>query len=42
MIESLPENIHKKFLELGVKKTTGLGDLADAYHIGMMALAMRK
>lgn len=40
MIEALPENIHKKFLDLGVKKTTGLGDLADAYFIGMAALDM--
>lgn len=40
MIEKLPESILKKFLDLGVKKTTGLGDLADAFWIGMCALDM--
>jgi len=34
MIAALPKHVHKKFLELGVKKTTGMGDLADAYWIG--------
>ena len=34
MINALPESTRNKFLELGVKKTTGLADLADAYFIG--------
>lgn len=33
MIEALPESVRQKFDGLGVKKTTGLADLADAYHI---------
>ncbi len=33
MIESLPSEIHTYFINLGVKKTTGLADLADAYWI---------
>lgn len=34
MIDSLPDDIRSEFDALGVKKTTGLGDLADAYWIG--------
>ncbi len=34
MIAALPKAVHKKFSDLGVKKTTGMGDLADAYWIG--------
>jgi Holliday junction resolvasome RuvABC endonuclease subunit len=37
LLESLPKDIHKKFLDLGVKKTTGLLDLTDAYWIGRAA-----
>jgi len=37
MIESLPESVHSYFVGLGVKKTTGLGDLADAYWIAKTA-----
>jgi len=33
LVECLPENIRAAFDELGVKKTTGLGDLSDAYWI---------
>lgn len=33
MIENLPSEIHTYFINLGVKKTTGLSDLADAYWI---------
>jgi crossover junction endodeoxyribonuclease RuvC len=33
MIAALPEYIRTKFEESGVKKTTGLGDLADSYWI---------
>jgi Holliday junction resolvasome RuvABC endonuclease subunit len=34
LLENLPKDVHKKFLDLGVKKTTGLLDLTDAYWIG--------
>lgn len=34
MIENLPEHVLDYFKSLGVKKTTGLSDLADAYWIG--------
>lgn len=37
MIDNLPDETRKKFDLLGVKKTTGLGDLADAYWIGKTA-----
>jgi Holliday junction resolvasome RuvABC endonuclease subunit len=37
MIESLPEYALDNFLLLGVKKTTGLADLADAYWIAKVA-----
>lgn len=37
MIESLPEYALNEFLDLGVKKTTGLADLADAYWIAKVA-----
>lgn len=36
MIEALPDNVRKKFDELGVKKTTGLSDLADSYFLSQM------
>jgi len=42
MIEALPEDTLKLFQDLGVKKTTGLGDLADAYWIGLTAENIRK
>jgi len=34
MFEALPQKTKKKFLDLGVKKTTGLYDLTDAFWIG--------
>ncbi len=34
LLEHLPKDALKKFLDLGVKKTTGLMDLTDAYWIG--------
>lgn len=37
MIESLPKYASDIFLALGVKKTTGLADLADAYWIAKVA-----
>ncbi len=37
MIDSLPNDVHERFVGLGVKKTTGLGDLADAYWIAKCA-----
>jgi len=37
LIENLPTGIRAAFDELGVKKTTGLADLADAYWIGKYA-----
>ena len=37
MIDSLPKSVYSYFTGLGVKKTTGLGDLADAYWIAKMA-----
>lgn len=36
LVDSLPPDVRKYFDELGVKKTTGLGDLSDAYWIGMV------
>ncbi len=42
MIESLPKQVHDKFTALGVKKTTGLADLADAYWIAKLALSNNK
>lgn len=38
MLEFLPKDIHKKFLDLGVKKTTGLLDLNDAYWVAITIL----
>jgi len=38
MITSLPKDARERFDELGVKKTTGLSDLADAYWIGRTVL----
>lgn len=42
MIESLPNNALNIFLKLGVKKTTGLADLADAYWIAATAYSKHK
>jgi len=42
MIKSLPNYALNKFLELGVKKTTGLADLADAYWIAKTAQSFYK
>lgn len=42
MIESLPEYVLNEFLDLGVKKTTGLADLADAYWIAKIAGNLHK
>ena len=39
IINALPEDVRAKFDELGVKKTTGLSDLADAYFIGKAAMS---
>ena len=36
LVDCLPPDVRKYFDELGVKKTTGLGDLSDAYWIGMV------
>jgi Holliday junction resolvasome RuvABC endonuclease subunit len=33
MIDSLPKHVREYFDALGVKKTTGLADLTDAYFI---------
>lgn len=41
MISALPKSVHKKFSDLGVKKTTGMGDLADAYWIGKSICLMK-
>lgn len=40
MVEMLPESIRSEFDALGVKKTTGLYDLCDAYFIGVASHAM--
>lgn len=37
MVEFLPDDVRKAFDALGVKKTTGLLDLTDAYWIGRTA-----
>jgi Holliday junction resolvasome RuvABC endonuclease subunit len=37
MVEMLPEDVRREFDALGVKKTTGLHDLCDAYFIGIAA-----
>jgi len=37
MIDKLPNLVHEHFIGLGVKKTTGLADLADAYWIAKCA-----
>jgi len=42
MIESLPKEVLNEFLDLGVKKTTGLADLADAYWIALTAGKIHK
>ena len=38
LIEALPPNIRASFDELGVKKTTGLSDLSDAYWVAQSAV----
>jgi len=38
MIEALPNHVLESFLELGVKKTTGLSDVCDGYFILKTAL----
>jgi len=43
MLECVPQNIKDYFGEkLGVKKTTGLLDMVDAYWIGKTAVSIRK
>lgn len=42
MIESLPKYALNNFTKLGVKKTTGLADLADAYWIAKTSVAKYK
>lgn len=42
LYEVLPEITKKYFLSLGVKKTTGLLDLTDAFWIGKAALLLKK
>ena len=37
MIKALPKHALNNFLKLGVKKTTGLADLADSYWIALTA-----
>lgn len=37
MIDNLPESVYNYFTELGLKKSTGLADLADAYWIAKTA-----
>lgn len=41
MINALPDETRKKFESLGVKKTTGLSDIADAYWIAKLVEDMR-
>lgn len=36
MIDALPDEVKQTFLDLGVKKTTGLSDLADAFFLSQM------
>lgn len=36
LVACLPQDVRKYFDDLGVKKTTGLSDLSDAYWIGMV------
>ena len=36
LVDNLPTDVREYFDKLGVKKTTGLGDLSDAYWIGMV------
>jgi len=38
MIECLPDDVRAEFDALGVKKTTGLSDLADAYWVARAAI----
>lgn len=42
LLEHLPKEALKKFQELGVKKTTGLLDLTDAYWIGIATQQEKK
>jgi crossover junction endodeoxyribonuclease RuvC len=37
MIDNLPEDVYNYFTDLGLKKSTGLADLADAYWIAKAA-----
>lgn len=37
MVDALPDDVRNEFDALGVKKTTGLRDLADAFWIGKFA-----
>lgn len=38
LVEALPTDVRQAFDDIGVKKTTGLRDLADAYWIAITAL----
>lgn len=42
LMESLPKRVRAKFDKLGVKKTTGLLDLTDAFWIGKAAQIQRE
>lgn len=42
MINSLPKHVHDYCTNLGMKKTTGLADMADAYWIAKTAANNRK
>lgn len=37
LVEALPPSVRERFDEMGVKKTTGLQDMTDAYWIGRTA-----
>lgn len=41
LLECLPKDIHKRFLDFGVRKTTGITDLTDAYWIAKSFLALK-
>lgn len=38
LVEALPPSVRKLFDDMGVKKTTGLMDMTDAYFIGQTAI----
>ena len=42
MIESLPKTVYDYFVDMGVKKSTGLADMADAYWIAKTAESNNK